>query len=102
VDFEDGLRLQTTLEAHSKHAQSTAYFVKNAMQRCVAPEMLAMQDAYPSILQYWAEHGMDIVVAADGTSVARFCGRSVKMEVSTAKIIIRSHVGDPGPQQAAF
>jgi hypothetical protein len=72
------------------------------MQRCIAPEMLAMQDACPSILQYWAEHGMDIVVAADSTSVAHFCGHSVKLEVSNAKIIIPSHVGDPGPQQAEF
>jgi hypothetical protein len=45
---------------------------------------------------------MDIVVAADGTSVVRFCGHSVKLEVCTAKIIIPSHLGNPGPQQAAF
>jgi hypothetical protein len=27
------------------------------MQRCIAPEMLAMQDAYPGIIQHWAKHG---------------------------------------------
>jgi hypothetical protein len=44
---------------------------------------------------------MNIVVAADGTAVVRFCGSYIKLEVNTAKIIIPS-LGGPGAQQAAF
>jgi hypothetical protein len=93
VDLQNGFRQQATLESHSHHTSSRAYFVRNVMQRCIAPEMLAMQDAYPGIVQHWAKHGMDIVVAADGTAVVRFCFRYIKLEVSTAKIIIPSLMG---------
>jgi hypothetical protein len=57
VDLEDGASRQANLESHGNHALSAAYLVK--------PGMLAMQDAYPGIVQHWAKHGMDMVVAAD-------------------------------------
>jgi hypothetical protein len=64
------------------------FFVKNAMQRAIAPELIAMDSAYPGYLWYWKQHGIDIAIAADGIAVVLFHRLSIKLEIGAAKIIL--------------
>lgn len=84
------------------------YFVKMAMARCIAPELQQMDSAFPGALDFWATHGVDIVLAADGTSRSLFNGTSAKLEIGACKILLRKGgpwdepwVGGTGAQQAA-
>lgn len=79
-----------------------ALLVKGTMQRCIAPEMMAMEAAYADILEHWRVRGADVIIGADGTSVCRFCGFAIKLEIGTAKIIAPLKMGATGSQQAPF
>jgi hypothetical protein len=85
----------------SNNCKVRGYFVKNAMQRAIAPELIAINRAYPGSLSHWKQHGIDIAIAADGTSVVRFNGRSWKLEIGAAKII-SPFAGADSAQQASY
>jgi hypothetical protein len=82
----------------SQQAAEHGYLVKNAMQRVIAPEVEALIKVSPETLLRWRIHGIDIVLAADGTAIVRFTSRSFKLETGACKIIA-PHA--EGPQQAA-
>jgi hypothetical protein len=82
----------------SQQAAEHGYLVKNAMQRVIAPEVEALIKVSPETLLRWRIHGMDIVLAADGTAIVRFTSRSFKLETGACKIIA---LHAEGQQQAA-
>jgi hypothetical protein len=85
-----------------RNAPSKAFVVRNAMERLIAPELLAMEPGYPGILDLWRKFGVDIVIAADGTGLERFSGYAIKMEIGGCKILTPGCFGDTSTQQAAF
>jgi hypothetical protein len=86
-------------QSSSPQAATHGYILKNAMQRVIAPEVESVCTAYPNSLLWWMEHGVDIVLAADGTSIVRFTGRSFKLELGACKVI---RPDAAGAQQGGF
>jgi mannose-6-phosphate isomerase class I len=76
------------------------FFLKHAMQHAIIPELISTDHALPGSLRYWKQHGIDIIIAADGTAVVRINGQSYKLEIGAAKIIVPS--AKNSAQQSAF
>jgi hypothetical protein len=92
------------LDTPKRQAPIRGYIIKNSTSRSIAPELIAMEQAYPGILQHWMEHGIDIIVSANGIAVFRFNGWSATMEIGAraAEIIAPNAVRAEGPQQAVY
>jgi hypothetical protein len=86
-DIEDAQGMRSSTNQEQGVIVLKGCFVKDAMQRLIAPELQAMEKAYPGSLKYWEKYGVDIVLAADGIAYARFMVWYQKLEMGGAKII---------------
>jgi hypothetical protein len=67
------------------------YFVTDAMNQCICSELEYIEGCWPGALRFWQTRGgVDIVLAADGLSRPLFNGRSAKLELGAAKILLRT------------
>jgi hypothetical protein len=65
------------------------YFVMDAMNRCIRPELEYIEGCWPGALRFWQTRGgVDILLAADGLSRPLFNGRSAKLELGAAMILL--------------
>jgi hypothetical protein len=70
------------------------------MQRSIAPELVAMLEAYPEALNQWIQHiGVDICICADSPIVTHLSGWSINLDIGACKIVCPS---GKGAQQSNF